>query len=188
MCILLCLGQTKLFQSLFCQEFSECIFNLYFMECHQLIRNCSIVFCKAYISCLKVTVWTLKAVKLIITDRPGDFSCPVRTEVEEDDRIIFFDHSSRLSIFRDNSRQNELIIYFLFVGIRNCIHGRIFHYSFSHDKGFVCFLHTVPAIVTVHCIVTSGNSGYLAYTDLFHLCFQFFYESLSGSRCRITSV
>ena len=45
--------------------------------------------------------------------------------------------------------------------------------------GILSFFHTIPAIVTVHCIITSGNRCNLTDSDLLHLSFQSFHVFFS---------
>ena len=49
-------------------------------------------------------------------------------------------------------------------------------YAFSCCKSIVCKFYTIPAVITIHRIVTSGNSSNLTYTDLLHLCFKSLYK------------
>ena len=87
--VLLCLSDARLLQALSRKELSECIRNLFLDERHLFVRDRHIILCEAHI--LRVDpLPSCKSCKRIVTESPCDLSCPVWTEVKEDNRIILF--------------------------------------------------------------------------------------------------
>ena len=116
--IFLCLCNTSLFQSVICKELSKCIRNRFFYECNHLILDCRIILCEAY-ECSLHSVSSFKSVKTVITECSCELSCSVRTEVEEYNRIIFFDCCCCSTVFCYNKWYYELVCYILIVGSLN---------------------------------------------------------------------
>ena len=94
----------------------------------------------------------------------------------------------KLSVFLDHCRKDEFVCLVIVIGSLNCCSSVCSFYAFSGCKSVVCKLYTIPTVVTVHCIVTSGNCSDLTYTDLLHLSFQSFYKFFSRCRRCVTSV
>ena len=173
-CIFFCLGDSCLCHVMCCQEFTEGICDRNFVECYFFIRNRLIVLCEAYISQIQ-SLFSCESVKLICTECTGDLSCTVRTEIEEDYRIFVFDCCNRCSAFLNNSRNYELIVLSVVVRILYCTDAACCFCTFAFYHSIVSQLYTIPAVVTIHCIVTSHNSCNLSDADLFHFINELFY-------------
>ena len=154
MCILLCLGQTKLCLSALCQVLTECIYNMLFFKCDQLVRDRLIIVLKADKCCLNER--TVKSGKLVITECTCHFTGTVRTEVKEDHGIILFYNRDRFSILCNYGRKYELVCYILCIRIFHCLYGIFCLNALPLCQGIIGFLYTIPVIITIHCIVTSG--------------------------------
>ena len=167
MCIFFCFCNTCLFHSICCQKFTKCIVNGYFMESNLFIWNRRIIFCKAYISQIQ-SFCSFKSCEFIIAECSCDFTCTIRTEVEEDNGIFILNQTDRFSFFYDYRRFYELICFVCCIRIFDCAYCTFCLNAFAFCHGFVSSLYTIPAIIAVHCIVTTHNRCYLSYTDFFH--------------------
>ena len=83
--------------------------------------------------------------------------------------ILIRNGCNRFAVFLDHCRKYELIGLAIIIGSLNCCRSICSLYSFALCKSFVCKLYTIPAVITVHCIVTSGNHTDLTNADFFHL-------------------
>ena len=166
--IFLCLCDTGLFQSVGRKKFPKSILNRNLVEGHFCIWDSRIIFCKAYIGKIQ-SLFSLKSVKLVSTESSGDLSCSVRAEVKEDHGIFILDGSHRLSVFYDHSRNYKLICLSFFIRRLYSAYRALCLNAFALCKSFVCQFHTVPAVISVHGIVTSHYGSHLSYADLFHL-------------------
>src|SRR5699024_5166578 len=167
------LSDTCLCHIVLSQIFAECIFNLFFFESNQFARNSFIVICEAYKSQLQFLL-SLEALELRITERAGQLPCTVRAEVEEDYGILILNGCNRMSIFFHNGRNYKLIGLSFVVGSLYCLSGIRSLYAFSFGQSFVCQLYTIPAVVTVHRIITSGYNADLSNAQLIHFLLQLF--------------
>ena len=151
------------------KELTESILDRLFLECDKFVRDRLIVINKAYIGGLD-PLRSRKSCKLVITECAGHLSCAVRTEVEEDHGIIVLNGSDGISIFScHDSRNNELICLSVIVGRLNQFRRGCSLIALARCQCLIRKLHTVPAVVTVHRIVTSHNRCHLADTEFFHL-------------------
>ena len=187
MCIFLCLCQTELFFALCCKELTKGIFDGFFLKCNDLVWNCLIIIFETYIG--QRNKRTFKSGKCIVTECSGDLTGTIRTEVEENNGIIFFYNRNRFASFiRDNRRKYKLICHTVCIRSFHCFHCIRCLYTGSGYQGIICLLDTIPVIITIHCIITTGNGCNLTYTNFLHFCFQLFNIIFSGSRRCITAV
>ena len=167
--IFLCLSNSRLRLPVGSKELTESILDRLFLECDKFVRDRLIVINKAYIGGLD-PLRSRKSCKLVITECAGHLSCAVRTEVEEDHGIIVLNGSDGISIFScHDSRNNELICLSVIVGRLNQFRRGCSLIALACCQCLIRKLHTVPAVITVHRIVTSHNRCHLADTELFHL-------------------
>ena len=157
------------------------------MEGNQFVLDCLIIVCKTYICEVKF-LCSLEAFELVIAECSGDLTCTVRTEVEEYNGIFVLNGCNRFAVFFDYGREYEFICLVSIVGSLNCCCSVCAFDAFAFCQCFVCKLYTIPAVISVHCIVTSGNNTDLTNTDFLHLCFKLFDEFFTGCRRCITSV
>ena len=187
MCVFFCLCNTNLSHIMCCQIFSKGIVKLYLVKGYHLILDRIIIICKAYKSQIQFLL-TLKAFEIIITERSCNLAGTVRTEVKEYNRIMVLNGCNRLSVFFDHSRKHEFICFFVVIGCLYSLCRVCSLYAFALGKSLVSKLYTIPAVVSVHCVITSGNNADLTYADLIHLGLQLFNISFTGSRRCITAV
>ena len=152
--ILLCLCKTELLLTTFCKILTKCIGNVLFFECDELVWNCLIVILEAYKCCLNE--WSVESCEFIITECTCHFTGTVWTEVKEDDRVIFFYNRQWLSILCDNGRENKLIGYFLCIGVFHSLYSVFSLYTLALCQRIICLLHTIPVVITIHCVITTG--------------------------------
>ena len=164
--IFLCLSNSRLSLPVGSKELTESIPDRLFLECDKFVRNRLIVVDEADI-CGLDPLRSRKSCKLVITECAGHLSCAVRAEVEEDHGIVVPD---RISIFPcHDSRNNELIRLSIIVGRLDQFRRGCSLIALTRCQCLIRKLHTVPAVITVHRIVTSHNGCHLADTELFHL-------------------
>ena len=186
-CVLLCLSDTCLCHIVSCKIFTECIVKKNFVECYQFVLDGIIILCEAY-ECSIQSLCSLKALKIVITESSCDLSCTVRTEVEEYNGILIGNSCNRFAILLDNSRKHKFICLVIIIGSLNCCCSICSLYAFALCKSFICKLNTIPAVITIHCIITSGDHTDLTNADLFHFSFQLLYKLFTGCRRCVTSV
>ena len=160
------------------QILAESIVKQYFVECNQLVGDRLVIICEAYISKVQ-PFFALKSFEIIIAERSGNLTGAVRTEIEEYDRISILYNCHRFAVLLDHCGKHELVGLIIVIGRLNCLCGVGPLHAFAFCKSLICKLHTVPAVVSVHCIVTAGDHADLSHADLFHLRFQFFDVSLA---------
>ena len=187
MCIFFCLSDTSLCHVMSCQILAECVFDLLFYECYQFVSDSFIVIGEAYESYIQFFL-TCETFEIIIAECSCDLTCTVRTEVEEYNRIFILNGCNRFAVFFDNGRQNEFIGLFCIVGSLYSFCCVCSFYAFTLCHGFECQFYTIPAVITIHCIVTSCNGCDLANTNFFHLSLQLFYITFSGCRRSVTAI
>ena len=187
MCIFLGLSNTCLSHVMCCQILTEGVGDLFFFECNGFVRDSLIVFREAYVGQIQ-TFFSLESGELICAECSCQLSCTVRAEVEENHRVFILNCCNRFSVFLQNGRQNELICFFSIIRSLNslCCIGSF--YAFPFCQRFVSQLDTIPAVITVHCIVTAGDHADFADTDLIHFCLQLLYIRFSGCRRSVTAI
>ena len=168
MCIFLCLGDTGLGLSMSCQILTEGIVKFYFLKCNDGIRDGCIILSETYVGQIQLLL-SCKSIKLICTECSGDLSCTVRAEVEKDHGIFVLNGCYRLAVFHYNTRFYELVMYFFFVRVCHCAHRALCRNAFAFGQCLISQLYTIPAVITVHCIIAAHNGSNLTNADLFHL-------------------
>ena len=167
--IFLCLSGTKLLQPICSKILAKCILDFLLLESDNLIRDRLVVILEAYICQRKLSAFPLKSCKLICTERSCDLTCTVRTEVKEDNGIICLYRCNRLSICFDDGWKNKLICFIICIRICNCLHRIYSLYALTIYHSCISFLYTIPVVITIHCIVTAGDTCDLTDSDLLHL-------------------
>ena len=127
MSILLCLSDTELLEAVCCKVLTQCVLDLFLLECNELVGNELVVILEAYICERHEAVSSLKVLDALcirsitglscdifvrIAESLCDLSCTVRTEVEEDNGVVRLNDRNGLAlIIYDNRRKNELVCY-----------------------------------------------------------------------------
>ena len=158
------------------------------MECYRFVWNGNIILSKHNKLCWKIAILSWESIKRIITKCPCDLSCAVRAEIVKNHGVIFFYRRYRFAIFDDHGRFYEFVGFILFIGIFDRAHRTLCCLALAINHGIVCSFYTIPAVITIHNVITSHHGGNLSNTDLFHLCPRFFHKIFSGSRWCVTTV
>ena len=185
--IFLCLSDTCLSHVVSCKVLAECVVKLNLVECNQLISNGVIVICEAYICEVKAFL-SCETCKFVIAECSCDLTCTVRTEVEKYNRIFIRNNGNWFAIFLNDCWKNEFVCLAVVIGCLyslSCV-GSL--NTLALGKCVVSKLNTIPAVVTVHCVITSGNNTNLTYAKLIHLRLELLDISFSGSRRGVTAV
>ena len=140
------------------------------MESDLLIRDCHIILGKAYIG-KRQTLTSVKSVKIITAEGSCDLSRTIRAEVKEDHAVICGYLADRLTIFCDHGRDHKLIRLAIIIGCLHSADSIACCIALAKSKCTVGLFHTIPTIVTIHGIITTGKTGDLTDTDLCHLLF-----------------
>ena len=185
MCVLLCFGDTELCLSALAQIFTQSHVQIFRRICNGYIRHCCIILCHADELYREVAVLSLKSAEIRVNKAAGQLSCTVRTEVEEYDAVVFLNGA----VLIQNSRQHEFVCYVVCIAVLDCLYRiSVCLYALAQNDCIVCLFYTIPCVVTIHCIVTSGNGCNLAYTDLVQLCDSILHKSSSRCRRFVTAV
>ncbi|MNJ40673.1 hypothetical protein D3C77_355730 [compost metagenome] len=131
----------------------------------------------------------VKALEIFIRKYVRQLNGPVRTEVQEHDRVTGLDESDRLIMsIHDNGRHDELVKYRLLVGFRHgCNRISIFR-AFAVYHGAIRFLNAIPTLVAIHCIVAALHRGDLAYSDFLNLRDKTLDEAFSAVRSHVAAI
>ena len=129
-------------------------------------------------------VSSLKARELGVNKSSCNLSRSVGTEVEEDNAVVRLDCIAAL----DDNRNNELVRYLVVVAVLNSRNGAVSLDALAVNECRVSLLDALPAVVSVHSVVTSRNGGNLAHADFVHFLDRLGDIFLSGSRGNVTSV
>ena len=120
----------------------------------------------------EITVFTLKSAELWVNKASCDLSCTVRTEIKEYHTVTFRNCTACINY----CRQHKFICNTVCIGIFNCLYRTISVYAFSINHCSISLFYSIPSIISIHCIVTSGYSSDFAHADLFHLIAGFFHK------------
>ena len=170
-----------------CQHFTQHIRHRDRLE-GDIRNNCVLVrsHCHKFHVCC--TLFAIEIRPLFVSEGIRQLNRAVRTEVEENDRIIVLQRSYWLAVFNDDSRQYELIRFTVCIACFYDILCRLKLLAFAVCDGVVCQFHTFPTVVTVHCVVATGNSRNFAQSDLFHRFFHCFDVAWCSVRIHVATI
>ena len=149
------------------KPFSKRIRNGNLMECHLLIRNRRVIIGKADIRHIQ-PFSSVKALEIIVAEASRDLSCPVRTEVKENNGIAVFDRRNGCAVLHDNSRLYKFIRFLSVIRSLNPFRCARSLKPFALCQRNICLLHPVIIVISVHRIITARHGSYLADADLLH--------------------
>ena len=108
--------------------------------CNGNIRHRSIILCHADKLYREIAVLPCKSAEIRIYKAASQLSCTVRTEVEEDHAVTFFNSSFCVQ----NSREHELICYIIGTAVLNCLDRTcIGFYTFAQNHSIICLFNTI---------------------------------------------
>ena len=120
-------------------------------------------------------VSSLKAVKVGVNQRAGDLTRAVGTEVVENYTVVRLD--CRAALY--NAGYNKFVGNILLIAVLDRADGALCLNAFAVYHCGVRLFNALPAVVTVHRVVTAHNGGDLAYADFFKL-----FDCVSHVLCR----
>ena len=97
-----------------------------------------------------------------------EFASTVGAEVEENHAVALF----HAVIIADNDGDNKFVGNLVVVGFFNRRGGIRFFRRVSFGNGVVGFLHAVPALIAVHCVVATGNRSDLPNANFLDFFFE----------------
>ena len=151
-----------------CQHLAQGILNLLRRKGYRCGNSC-IILRHAHIIYRACTLGTCKIREVIIMQRTGNFTCSVRTEVEENHTVP----SSDFAIYAVNSEGfNKLIRYACGIGCLYTGSSACGFAALAQHQCFIGTLHALPALVAIHCVIASADSSNLTYANLRHALFQ----------------
>ncbi len=169
------------------QPFSKCIGHGNLMESHFLIGNGRVIIGKADIFDIQ-SLSSVKPFEIIIAETSRNFSCAVRSEIEENNGIAVFNCRNGRAVLHYNGRFYKFVRFLSVIGSLNPFRRARRFESFALCQRNICFLHSVVVIISVHRIITARYGSYFTDADFLHFRFQVFHKALSACRRRITSV
>ena len=120
----------------------------------------------------KIARLALEAAEIGLGEGAGDLSGAVGAEVEEDDAVALFHQRHGLAARHDVGGEDELVRHILFIRLFNGCRGVFRLDAVAEGEHLVCLDHALPAVVSVHGVVSAADGGDGAAADLFHLILQ----------------
>ena len=158
----------QLVQSMLRQYLTQGILNLLRRKGYRCGNRC-IILRHTHIIYRACTLGTCKIREVLIMQCTGNFTRSVRTEVEENHTVT----GSDFAIYAVNSEGfNKLIRYACGIGCLYAGSGTCGFAALAQHQCFIGTLHTLPALVAVHCVIASADGSNLAYANLRHAIFQ----------------
>ena len=181
MSILLSLCDTQLSHAILGNNLTKGILNGFRRICHLNIQAFLILShsCKGQLCFLAG-----KTAELFISKGVSQLTSSIRTEVEEDYSITIV----YTLIVTYNNRNNKFVSYIISVGCIDSFHSVRSLDTFTTSNSIISFLNTLPAIVTIHCIVTTRQSGNCTAADFVNLRLQLSYILSCRGRIYITTI
>ncbi len=184
--ILLCFRDAELLFALFRKIFPQRIPEHLRLIGHMHVLERLIVLCHTYEKGGEIGV--RKAVEIRLCDAARQFARTVRAEIKKDDRIVCLKLCDRFAVFRDDYGLYELVVLLFVVGGLHCLGCVRRVHALSFYDRVIGKLHTLPAVIPVHCIVTAHDRRDPAHTDLFDFCLELFNETLSAVRRYVAAI
>ena len=184
MSIFFCFCCSKLVNAVSFQNITENIYKMFFRKCYRESKV-FIIACHCYITNIFKNFLSVESVKIFKHKSFGNFSCSVRSVVEENNRIVIVNSAF---FTPDNSRKNEFII------VASCI--RCFYtftcgcsmFTLTKKKCVITFFNSIPAVISVHYIISADNCCNRRKIIFFKFIFNLLKESASTLRRSVTTV
>ena len=181
-CVLLGLGNAELGHTQIGDIFAERVLQALRLEGDFHARNSSIILRHADVVDLRL--YALKAGEFRINECTGDLTRTVGAEVCEDDRVVILDGRA----LGNDDRNNELVGYAVCVGLLHSLVCGSSVLAFAECDSVVRLLYAIPAVITVHCVVTAGYGCDAADLDSVDLGLQAVDILDTGLRRRVAAV
>ena len=167
--VLLGLGNSELLHTERADVFAHCVNQGLRLKRDLNIRHCSVVLRHTYIVQGEHTVSSLEAVKVGVNKSSGDFTRSVGAEVVENNAVVSLERLAAL----DNGRNYELIGNAVLVALFNRANGTFSLYALAVNDSGIRLFYALPAVISVHRVVTSHNGSDFAHADFVELSHTF---------------
>jgi len=184
MCVLLSLSDTQLGQTLFCDVLAEGVLERLGLKCDLYVRHGRVILGHAYELDRQVAVLACKTVERRVDQCAGDLASTVGAEVCKDYCVILLDGRT----LGDNERLDELIGHALVIGCLDTLDSIRAEFALAVNHSSVSALEALPALVTVHCVVTAGYGCDAADAQLAHLILHLLDIASTRGRCGVAAV
>ena len=182
--ILLGLGNTQLGQAVVGEILAEGVDELLRLEGDLNVGHGRVILRHADVGDGETAVPALKSAEIVIDKGAGDLARSVGTEVVEDDAVVCFDSVAA----RDHGRQHELVGHAVVIAVLHRLYGIGLLYALAVDNRGICLFDALPAIISVHRVVTSADGSDLADADLGALFDSLRHILLRAGRGHVTTV
>ena len=162
MSILLGLGYAKLGLAVLREILAHGVDELLRLEGDVNIGHGGVVLGHADVVNGEAPVPALEAREIVVDKGTCDLTRSVGTEVVEDDAVVLFDGVAAL----DDSRDHELVGNAVVVAVLNSLYRAFLINALTVDDRGIRLLDALPAVISVHGVVTTHDGGDLAYADL----------------------
>ena len=177
-------SRSELFNAMRFKNISEDVNQFFFRECNRKSES-FIIACHCCIMQVFANSFSVESVKVFKHHSFRNFSCPIRSIVEENNRIIIVDAGFFTA---DDCRENEFIVVAARIRSFNAFNCGCSVFTFTEKKSVVTFFNAFPAVVTVHNPVSSDYGCNRRKIIFFQLIFNSFKEGTSTLRRCITTV
>ena len=185
--ILLRLSDSRLSHVVGSQPLSKGVGHLHLVESHFLVGDGRIIFREADILYLQ-PLRSVEALEIVITERMGDLSRAVRTEIIENNGIAVFNGRNRSAVLHNHGGLNKLIRFISVIGGLNTFRRAGSGQPLALRQRVISQLHTVIVIISVHRVVAAHHGSHLAYAQLLHLFLKLLHIALTARRRGVTSI
>ena len=178
-CIFFCFRYSKLSKTFSGNIFTKSVRKRFRLKCHVHIGHLSIVLGHTYIVYGEESVLSFKSVKFAVYQCAGNFTGTVGTEVKADNAVILA-YSCTLS---DDCGNNKFVRNAVIIGFLHSIYRIWVLFTLAINKCGIRLFHSFPAVISIHCIVSSRKNTDFTYTDFVKLFGKLFHKvNTAGGR------
>ena len=165
--------RTQLFHTQRSNIFPQCMIQPLREKRHFFIRYRWIIFRKTNIAQIFRTFRSDKSVKRRIAHGSCNLPCPIWTKIIKNHRIMILDSPHRLTILPYTYRRHHKLVRFsVFIRFLDSSYRIRRRISFAQHHRVIGLLNSIPAFVSIHCIIPPHHGSNGSNADLPHLFFQ----------------
>ena len=180
--ILFSFSNSELLEAALGNVFAENICKLCWLECNMNILEAFVILCEADVVRLDNAV-AVKAA-FVLCEGCCDFTCSVRTEVEEDNGVV----RCKTCVSWIYHWLEEFVCYAFFIALFDRCDKVVCLFAFHLCDSVISKLKTLPALVSVHSIESAHDSSNCAASLLLHIVLQVTDKALCRCWGNVTSV
>ena len=181
--VLFSFSSVELSQALACDVFAESIVHIFLGEEDVYVLERSIVWSHAVEldarNSLHACFW-----HILLRQYDGQFLSAVVAVVEEDHYVAFLDSAVHCSVV---DREDEFVSHVSIVAFLHSLYHVCSLLTLAFDEQIVCFLHTFPSLVTVHCVEATYDRSDVCTVSLAY-ALQLFDETLTALGVSVATV